>query len=173
MRISDWSSDVCSSDLLPPGETDACHMARPVNGIGHGETISVEIVDPAFRIIVQPHRGVGDPLDIHMMGQREIVEPQLGRDAGDGLAQVVGSLGLLDRTAKPFGHHQHAHRASSRSQAAPQVAGIPTIDLSSALRHAGSSRRCSAGETRYPYYSTEFKTIGLRTGLSCAAGIYS
>src|SRR3546814_2238214 len=90
-----------------------------------------------------------------MMGQREIVETQLGRDLRDGLPQIVGSLGLLDRTAKPLGHRQHAHRAPSRSQAAPQVAGTPTIDLSSALRHAGSSSRRRAGETNYPYYSTE------------------
>src|SRR3546814_15718675 len=29
MRISDWSSDVCSSDLLPPRKTPHIHVRRP------------------------------------------------------------------------------------------------------------------------------------------------
>src|SRR3546814_2740476 len=35
MRISDWSSDVCSSDLAPTGPSSAVSYSRPANRVTH------------------------------------------------------------------------------------------------------------------------------------------
>src|SRR3546814_17560327 len=67
MRISDWSSDVCSSDLVSPAAVDAAFAEHGVDTIIHGHTHrpavhQLEIDDrPRRRIVLgdwSEHRSV-------------------------------------------------------------------------------------------------------------------
>src|SRR3546814_1022736 len=55
MRISDWSSDVCSSDLLAP------KTARRVGADGHEHDVALEAVIVGDRLRVRPGEKV--PVD--------------------------------------------------------------------------------------------------------------
>src|SRR3546814_7078652 len=49
MRISDWSSDVCSSDLGRRAPQSSCSIARqgnPVHGASRGRTLTVDARSP-------------------------------------------------------------------------------------------------------------------------------
>src|SRR3546814_6783739 len=67
MRISDWSSDVCSSDLLAPVEVAAVahpHHARAVaaaqGDVGHADRLRrVELDDPRAHLLRSAERRVG------------------------------------------------------------------------------------------------------------------
>src|SRR3546814_3235930 len=52
MRISDWSSDVCSSDLRRPRSRPARHRAR--RPAGGGSSPAGGVADPAFWILPRP-----------------------------------------------------------------------------------------------------------------------
>src|SRR3546814_14494699 len=62
MRISDWSSDVCSSDLDPERErTDVHHLyARHVDEPGHAHARADEAADAARHRQAQGRRTAGD-----------------------------------------------------------------------------------------------------------------
>src|SRR3546814_9898010 len=79
MRISDWSSDVCSSDLLSAPE---CADRRPRAG-GGVRARRVRATWPC-RPIVQPRRGERQPraraIDLHGRDGRDRGDPR----AGDG-----------------------------------------------------------------------------------------
>src|SRR3546814_7254907 len=82
MRISDWSSDVCSSDLVVPAQAlDVAEVqeaqAKPPIAIRRG----------------QPHQPVGDP---------GILLPRLGLVAVAGLADLEGLAGMPDAGASAF-----------------------------------------------------------------------
>src|SRR3546814_10877972 len=71
MRISDWSSDVCSSDLISVGTTDgvAAFVATQASGIGDavtslGSTLTLKILSD--RPIFAPAMGVYS----HRLGER-------------------------------------------------------------------------------------------------------
>src|SRR3546814_11353288 len=53
MRISDWSSDVCSSDLEPAAD-QALYSKDSVIGIGDGLTLG-RLTDQAFAILGKSH----------------------------------------------------------------------------------------------------------------------
>src|SRR3546814_17172240 len=76
MRISDWSSDVCSSDLLAKGGAGAVEQCLPTDharpaaqcpGIDAGRLVIVEIIADAVRVEPRPrllHRvAVADAVD--------------------------------------------------------------------------------------------------------------
>src|SRR3546814_5384113 len=75
MRISDWSSDVCSSDLVHPG-ADHLVQGRPVGGAGdvRGVDVLLERVAPAGIRHAGRIRGHGL---VHALGVRHLwgVEP--------------------------------------------------------------------------------------------------
>src|SRR3546814_20700809 len=74
MRISDWSSDVCSSDLNPPAQN-----GKPVEGFGAGQPFR------KHGMIVPGQQGQGhgadesrfDALDRRVLGQRRYEEIEL------------------------------------------------------------------------------------------------
>src|SRR3546814_20082556 len=74
MRISDWSSDVCSSDLLPPGTQVRLEALTSDNPDALPETQNLDILKDLFRVSLE-HRepaqrppGDDDPtrLDFHV-----------------------------------------------------------------------------------------------------------
>src|SRR3546814_17654636 len=108
MRISDWSSDVCSSDLVVPAQAlDVAEVqeaqAKPPIAIRRGK----------------PHQPVGDP---------GILLARLGLVAVAGLADLEGLAGMPDAGASAFdrgsGHlpaqrwHHHFFESASLSRSA-------------------------------------------------------
>src|SRR3546814_14079805 len=95
MRISDWSSDVCSSDLLFLGE----HK------------------------LVRPDKGGGVPLPtgVHAIAERQVADPALAigetrlkavgiaHEVGDacGCGLVIDLFGLVDLLALAVRHHHY------------------------------------------------------------------
>src|SRR3546814_1849310 len=59
MRISDWSSDVCSSDLTPSIEAANRAIAQRRN------TFASAAAPPVFRYTPLPRRTAHDPRDLH------------------------------------------------------------------------------------------------------------
>src|SRR3546814_19162540 len=87
MRISDWSSDVCSSDL------------SPVIGDAAGDA----------EILAQPCREIHAALGRELFG--EVVVGALGRDRHKGLLPLKGARSVdLDRCAAGVGVHVRSHR---------------------------------------------------------------
>src|SRR3546814_8725214 len=69
MRISDWSSDVCSSDLIAEG--DVIEADRPARRLGHRDRGGGRL-DGAARLqeVEQPLGRAGGPLDVaHHLGK--------------------------------------------------------------------------------------------------------
>src|SRR3546814_16528808 len=55
MRISDWSSDVCSSDLFPPGYQPITQVSRPMK---RGKQVSQLVITDglaAISIFIEPY----------------------------------------------------------------------------------------------------------------------
>src|SRR3546814_19757103 len=110
MRISDWSSDVCSSDLDDMTELDALHDA--------GDDLS----DAVLEFLILPLTlGVADLLENDLLGGLRIDAPQIDRRQriNDEVAdlctrlQLLRGLGidLLDIILNhfdPFNDHPHA-----------------------------------------------------------------
>src|SRR3546814_18959485 len=80
MRISDWSSDVCSSDLLAAG-----HLVEAVDGAQQGRLAGAgEPHEDADLALLDGQRGAGDAADAVGLGQdlvarRALVAPPQGR----------------------------------------------------------------------------------------------
>src|SRR3546814_1594081 len=91
MRISDWSSDVCSSDLLAAehdltdlGLVRFANLAQP--GIGDGERLGFQLAD-GFQAY---YRDLGDA---------DFLRRQKQRLTDDHLVAVIGDDRLLDAEA--------------------------------------------------------------------------
>src|SRR3546814_15944996 len=68
MRISDWSSDVCSSDLLAVG-----------GGVAQAEALALADGESVHALVATEHRAVG-------IDQRTGPDTDLGAEAGVGIA---------------------------------------------------------------------------------------
>src|SRR3546814_6585679 len=103
MRISDWSSDVCSSDLLAGTERHRRHAA-----LGEREVVGAEEV-AGFRA------GVGGEAQVEALrGGDQFVQQVLLRAARS--AEVAGRAVRVERV-----HVQHRHRLAQRIQRAGGV----------------------------------------------------
>src|SRR3546814_3157587 len=89
MRISDWSSDVCSSDLLElfPGLRVAVKDRYPVAAFALGAVQRLVGVREQLGQVVTRQRGRGHA---EAGGDQEPVAAGLGVDAGDTHAAVLG-----------------------------------------------------------------------------------
>src|SRR3546814_17226403 len=102
MRISDWSSDVCSSDLRPRGGVHNCEMIAPAfrkPGVLHGAGDEIAAIDLVADL---------QPVDLGKAlhdGSRE----QLGRAwCRERVGQYVQiSVGAVTFTKKPTSEHRH------------------------------------------------------------------
>src|SRR3546814_10923204 len=92
MRISDWSSDVCSSDLV---EARLCQVGGEPRRGGDAE--------------------VGGDQQLLQLLQRLVVQLALGEDAGDALAELGGRAGEPGLQALEIG------RASCRERVCQSV----------------------------------------------------
>src|SRR3546814_1556468 len=79
MRISDWSSDVCSSDLAALGPADAAHLEAEGDVVGHRhEREEREVLeDQRGRPLVRPDAAHVAPADAH--GALRGLEEEIGR----------------------------------------------------------------------------------------------
>src|SRR3546814_19546816 len=84
MRISDWSSDVCSSDLVE-------HL---VGLVEHRDAQRRQVERPAFEMVAQPARRADD--DMHALIQRPAFLAGVhAADAGDRKSGVEGKRGSV------------------------------------------------------------------------------
>src|SRR3546814_12663316 len=82
MRISDWSSDVCSSDLVQPDVQELARVARDLEAeVGR---VARDVPDAQAAFAVQPLLQLG-------------LDPGHGDVAGQPVAQEVLELADLDR----------------------------------------------------------------------------
>src|SRR3546814_13042456 len=83
MRISDWSSDVCSSDLLALGDyrrgvgEDAQHVQRAVGNHELERAAEQEVADQHARLVA-PHRVGGGKAAAQVAGVDHVVMQQGG-----------------------------------------------------------------------------------------------
>src|SRR3546814_5954982 len=94
MRISDWSSDVCSSDLQEPFEQEAEQLKRRIL---EGECRPVEQLQQPVAMV-----------KLHQRRDTRMVEPAIG------LGAQVAKLVLAQRIADERGHQ--IGRASCRER---------------------------------------------------------
>src|SRR3546814_3627447 len=86
MRISDWSSDVCSSDLqgpmiAEPGEHDA-RIDEMRRGPDLGPLVAVVVIDQALILIVDRDRQLGAAAERRGIGRRQrdlMLRREIGR----------------------------------------------------------------------------------------------
>src|SRR3546814_16960349 len=70
MRISDWSSDVCSSDLPLQGGDDAVAVVGDDGALGHLVAVPCDHLDKAVpRAVVGQGAGVGDRSEERRVGK--------------------------------------------------------------------------------------------------------
>src|SRR3546814_8905148 len=112
MRISDWSSDVCSSDLDPAG-----YLVAQQAAVAAGEVAGLDpvgLVDQA-----QQQVAVGRADHLVLAGPRQQLQQFLG---GRGLlllrAGVGEDLGTVEQGAgNPFGRHRGGARSEEHTSA--------------------------------------------------------
>src|SRR3546814_20751760 len=105
MRISDWSSDVCSSDLvLPrrrPGHLFKLNLAAPVGGI--------------MRAALHPKRALAVGGCDHVVDALQAVDAGAGSHARDGVAQSPGvRKAPLTRTVRRGVGREGVHTGKTR-----------------------------------------------------------
>src|SRR3546814_4561400 len=79
MLISDWSSDVCSSDLVAPGHL-AGQLQRGLDGFGAGRAGELKAIVEAARLqddILESRDEGGLGLGIHVEAVRDAVAPDV------------------------------------------------------------------------------------------------
>src|SRR3546814_9301588 len=102
MRISDWSSDVCSSDLRPVGtvcavggDNGASRVEAEVIGFRNGRTLLMNLGGPAPLLPKSPVRPLGPP------GEAEVGAALLGR--------------VVDGAGKPIDGRSEEHTSELQS----------------------------------------------------------
>src|SRR3546814_16286572 len=81
MRISDWSSDVCSSDLLRPVSVKVTARTRKVNNAGRR---IVEVADLLGREVIHQRLGLGRRLALERRVENAVECPKI----------AIGSMAL-------------------------------------------------------------------------------
>src|SRR3546814_2647534 len=76
MRISDWSSDVCSSDLLYKASGLRIDNQDSAGALSRARS-DVDAAENAFRSLAVPGNTFRSPADCHCLG-RHVIRPPLG-----------------------------------------------------------------------------------------------
>src|SRR3546814_8508001 len=72
MRISDWSSDVCSSDLCRPGSHRCCTIPRPFHRPPHAVLTGIHRVCPFMALQPEP-----EPVEVPLVYNQLVPGPEL------------------------------------------------------------------------------------------------
>src|SRR3546814_13756965 len=105
MRISDWSSDVCSSDLL-------CPAAKPLLPGARGSRLRHSCLPDALYGLLQGVSGTGGPL-LHLPPRRHGLAEDLGLRR---LGQAERSIQLVPAAIRRDGGDSEIGRASCRER---------------------------------------------------------
>src|SRR3546814_7899195 len=94
MRISDWSSDVCSSDLLAVVE-DAAVIVEAAGPVGHRAFVKVELLEKGF----EPAFFVADDMDdrARQIVDRRPLDPSRGGGASRRPMFQIGRASCRER----------------------------------------------------------------------------
>src|SRR3546814_12018577 len=115
MRISDWSSDVCSSDLIPLPGRDATSPLPPPTPM---TTPLLEQLIEAFRVLPGVGPKTAQRMAYHVLER----ERDGGRRLADALAESIDRLGHCARR-RPF--TEHATRATRTTPPPPPTPTPP------------------------------------------------
>src|SRR3546814_14197948 len=98
MRISDWSSDVCSSDLI----VTSCEEARSAAALHAHEVIVLDIAlpDGSGLDLLRDWRGSGMTTPILLLTARGLVADRLGGLAAGADAYLCKPFALMERAAR-------------------------------------------------------------------------
>src|SRR3546814_1008563 len=102
MRISDWSSDVCSSDLQRSGLIQSLHEGQVIDGVvknitDYGAFVDLGGIDGLLHVTDMSYRRVGHPSELINIG--DSVKVQIVRINKD--TQLI-SLGMKQLEADPW-----------------------------------------------------------------------
>src|SRR3546814_15305009 len=117
MRISDWSSDVCSSDLVEPpfGQHEAADMLRQV--ARRLQQFADEAVQPLDLAIVRIEPGLNEAPGRHLLAPAS--PARIGKPRGHILAETERLADLANRAAPAVVNDG----ARDRGAPAPRAAG--------------------------------------------------
>src|SRR3546814_5258065 len=73
LRISDWSSDVCSSDLLELPDLDGLEVCRAIRSMSHVPVIIVTARESELDCVLSLQAGADDYVEIGRASYRERV----------------------------------------------------------------------------------------------------
>src|SRR3546814_3565751 len=98
MRISDWSSDVCSSDLADVADrahAQAHKVAVGVGGVAHEVAVQAAALLRAGEVVV----GQGEVIhaDVDVAGGGELLDRQLQQRQ---LGRRIGEVGVVDQIGR-------------------------------------------------------------------------
>src|SRR3546814_7499946 len=94
MRISDWSSDVCSSDLKPLFTITAANAAQYAGKLSEGEKALLSKYPKSFRMNIYPsHRDFAESARTCERAKKNAANPEL-LDDGKGVTGLAGAIPL-------------------------------------------------------------------------------
>src|SRR3546814_14925677 len=140
MRISDWSSDVCSSDLLRAAILDRARgfrIGEPVVLANRAGNLGREIICPAI-----VHR-----IDIDLNIEKAITQ-RVERIGGEGREAALARQKIADErdvTGAPFIIHNHLHCQSFRLR----NMGLTPARSPSTEKHPAGKECVSEGQSRW------------------------
>src|SRR3546814_16153871 len=116
MRISDWSSDVCSSDLAAPFDPDVARRNRGIELAQRGAEFILYLVDRRFgfngqRKMSDEAGPLCDPLPLGNQPIFRCAVLEAGRTRGLSIAQ------------RTFEHHQEPHQVLAKGKSERRCEG--------------------------------------------------
>src|SRR3546814_8276439 len=92
MRISDWSSDVCSSDLKPLFTITAANAAQYAGKLSEGEKALLSKYPKSFRMNIYPsHRDFAESARTCERAKKNAANSELV-DEGKGVTGIAGAI---------------------------------------------------------------------------------
>src|SRR3546814_1792963 len=116
MRISDWSSDVCSSDLIPLPGRDATSPLPPPTPM---TTPLLEQLIEAFRVLPGVGQKTAQRMAYHVLER----ERDGGRRLADALAESIERIGHCAR-CRDFSETETCATCASASRDAQQLCAV-------------------------------------------------
>src|SRR3546814_9594938 len=149
MRISDWSSDVCSSDLLVGNAREQVGPGRDLVVVAHAGAPLVDVdIGVVDFLLVEG----AEQVEIRMHGHRAVDRPAVGIDVdvavGGGVAALDIVVGNVVGGRRSRGHGKGRHRQQRGGNTGVLHSGDPYFESLSVKGRPGvGGGRETVGET--------------------------
>src|SRR3546814_9140444 len=159
MRISDWSSDVCSSDLRPEGHSelgdadgDAVHAEPEIEGLAEGEQPDIAEQEIDARREQRPDQDLGGDSDPEAVGEQRN-DPGRGQQEGakrDGKHAVDRGNGRSHRASPVNRACGRTSKTAHKRQSEAIRATVGSVKLVMTPSRKASSTAAAAVPGRLP-----------------------